>query len=325
MLESLREVTAQWDGQSPLDPSNQLRLQSLENELRDYLITKDPLRKLTPETIDNYLKSPEKTSTATLTQVIVIVLLSFFNAVSALILPVLGLVPWQNGFLLMVPLFFVTLHIGIAWLYFSALSNFKQEFKNAFVLICMGILLLSVVFSHYVIIELLGLGNLLLFRYGGILALVTASFGLIYFGLRKYAGLLKINNFFTSLKWLGLVSVAVIAAAVLAPHPGQQSFEPFFDFALASMWLFTMFVGFSAGVARQISKNVTIAYAKSMKWLYIYLILGFVGSFGGTIGLPLVGELNGGFLYVLIGVMGVIPQLFLLYTGYLFKKETSLT
>lgn len=323
MLDDLRSVTATWDGQQPLDQANESRLNSLESQLKNYLINTDPLRRFTLETLEKSVSETDKVKINPKRDLYVVLGSSIGASAMMFILPVFGL-PLQKSLLLTIPVFLVVLHIGIAWLYLSALSNFKQEFRQAFVLICAGIVLLSVTFSHYTLIELLGLGDQQLFRYGGITGLATLSYGLFYFGLRKYAGLLNIKNFFTSVGALLGISAAVVVVAILVPHGGENVVEPFFDLSFACLCLFSVFLFFDAGVAGKITKSVTPAYAKSMKWLYIYLVAGFIGSLGGTLGLPIVGQLSGGFLYVLLAVLGIGPQLILLYTGYLFKKETSL-
>lgn len=322
LLDTLRIVTAQWDETKPLGPDDQSSLDELEQKLRTHLLHDDSLRRFTPETLNERLR-PRQTKHDTAKRDALFILVASAVAAGLPFLLTLFSFPFQKSVLLTIPFFLVTLHAGIAWLYLSALSNFKQEFKRAFILICVGIILLAVVFSHYIAIEFLGLAQLPLFRYGGITALATLCYAFMYFGLRKYAGLLNIKSFFTSLPVLLGVAGVVVAAAVLVPHAKQQAFEPYFDLALACLWLFTMFLAFGAGVAKQITKNVTIAYAKSMHWLYVYLISGCIGSLGGALGLPIAGELNGGFLYILIAAMGIGPQLLLLYTGYLFKKETS--
>lgn len=316
MLDDLRRITAGWNRVEPLSESRLITLRQLEANLKNYLINSDPLRRFTSETLEARLQNQRGDAPGESKRDLAIVsCASLLAAVAALLL--------NKSVLLTIPFFLVTLHIGIAWLYLSALVNFKKEFRQAFIYICIGIVLLSVAFSHYIAIELLKLGEYQLFRYGGITALATICYVFMYIGLRKYAGLLGIKSFFTSLPKLLGVSLAVVAAAILVPHTGQQTFEPYFDFSLACIWLFTMFLAFGVGVSRQITKSVTPAYAKSMKWLHIYLILGCVGSLGSALGLPIMGQLNGSALYILIAALGIGPQLILLYTGYSFKKETG--
>lgn len=321
LLDSLRLVTSTWDGVSPLPPESETRLVELEKNLRSYLLNKDPLRNFTTQTLETHLKTKSTNRIRALQELVTTLVVSSLTASLGVWLPVFGVLPWDQGFTLMIPLFLLVLHTGIAWQYISTLGTFNAAVRRAFTFICTGIVLLSVAFSHYVAIELLGLNNLEFLHYGGLTLLVAASYFFIYAGLKMYAGLLGVRSFWTSWRNLLGVSAAVVLAACLAPHGGQVQTEWFFDLGLSGMWLFCAFLVFAAGVAGNIIKNVTVAYARSMRWLHIYLLIGCVGSLGGVIALPVFGQLNGGFLYTLIAVMGIPPQLLLLYTGYSFKKE----
>lgn len=323
LLDSLRVVTANWDRVSPLKPDDIARLEKLEENLRIYLLTKDPLRKFTADTLEAHIKTGATSKVRARRGLITTLVGSMLTASLGVTLPLVGVMPWKQGLTLMIPLFLLALHTGIAWLYISTLSTFNAGVRQAFVFICLGIALLSVAFSHYVAIELLGLNDWEFLRYGGLTFLVAGSYFLIYVGLRHLAKLLGMQNFWMSWRNLLAVSAAVILAASLVPHGGDVQTEWFFDVGLSGMWLFTTCLGFGAGVAGGIIKNVTPAYARSMHSLYIYLLIGCVGSLGGTVALPVVGQLNGGFLYTLIAIMGIPPQLFLLYTGYSFKKEAG--
>jgi hypothetical protein len=324
LLDVLRAVTVHWDQQLPLNDKDMAQLATLESKLRNYLITQDPLRRFTPESLETYLKTGRQPGiVAARISLMVIIATSIFVPALVLLLPLFSSFPLQESFLLTIPLFLVVLHIGIAWLFFSALKNFKPEFKRAFFFMCVGIVLFSVAFSHYVIIELLGLGQSELFRYGGLTLLDASCYFFMFIGLRQYAQLLKIKG--VAMSWPAVIGigVALSALAIVVPHTGQQPFEPFFDLSLIGVWLFSMFLALNAVVSGSIVKSVTPAYAKSMRLLHIYFIAGWVGSLGSVLGLPIVGQLNGGFLYILIAILGIIPQLLLLYAGYSFKKETG--
>lgn len=323
LLDILRTVTIRWDGVSPLQPADNMRLQELEKNLKTYLLTEEPLRKFTAEGLETYLKTGATSDARALRGLVATLVVSVLAALLGVLLPLAGVLPWDQGLKLMIPLFLVALHGGIALLYFSALGTFNASMRRAFVFICLGIVLLSVAFSHYVAIELFGLNDWEFLRYGGLTLLDASSYFFVYVGLRLYAKALGVQNFWSSWKNLLWVGALVVLAAWVAPHGGNVPTEWFFDIGLAGLWLFTTFLVFGAGVAGGILKSVTPAYARSMRWLHMYLMIGWVGSLGGAVALPVVGQLNGGFLYTLIAIMGIPPQLLLLYTGYSFKKETS--
>ncbi len=324
LLDVLRTTTATREEGAPLQSQDRTRLQGIEKKLRAYLVTQDPLRRFTPESLEAYLQVDSQPVTVGINRDLITTLVAAVcMPLLALALPLFSAFPLQKSLLLTIPLFLVVLHIDIAWLYISALTHFKPEFKRAFFFVCVGILLFSVAFSHYVLIELLELGQAELFRYGGLTLLDASCYFFMYIGLRQYAQLLGIKSFAVSWPKVTLIALGLSLVAIVIPHTGQRPFEPYFDVSLIGIWLFSMFLALNAVVSSQIVKSVTPAYARSLRWLRIYFIAAWIGSLGSAFGLPIVGQLNGGFLYVLIAILGIIPQLLLLYTGYLFKKETS--
>jgi hypothetical protein len=248
--------------------------------------------------------------------------LSLAAAGSAFIIPIAGITA-STRLYLTVPLFFMVLQAGIVWFYLSALPNFKREFRRAYITICVGISLLGVAFSHYALFQIFGLSQQPVFKYGGITGLVGASFILIYLGLHIYAKLLGIQSKFASWKWLLPVWIGLTLLIVIAPHSAKVAEEPFYDLALAGMLPLPIFGLFGAGLARAIKRSVTSAYAKSMKWLYVYLMVAALGSIVPEIALYFLGAFGGSLFNLISGICGIPPQLLLLYSGYSFKKETS--
>lgn len=318
LLETLRMVTAHWEAGSPLNANDRTNLLDLEQKLKKYLLNNDPVRSFTPESLDARINSSATVHISSLFNVVwaslATALIVFLVAPSA--------IPLQSRALLTIPFFFLVLHIGIAWFYLSALKNFKPEFRQAFVYICVGVLFFSVSYSHYILIELLGLDRFTAFQYGGLTGLITLSFIWIYAGLRRYARILTLKTKATSLPLVLGISALVTIAAIVAPHGGHPD-EFFFDLSLASLWLLVLFIGLCLIIARGLAKVLTPAYAKPMHWLVIYCILGIIGALGSSTVLPILGELRGNLLNIMSAVLGIGPQMLLLYTGYVFKKETS--
>src|SRR5688572_5668101 len=57
MLDTLRSVTATWNKSAPLSTENAQKLQDLERDLKNYLITKDQVRAFTAESLEQQLKN----------------------------------------------------------------------------------------------------------------------------------------------------------------------------------------------------------------------------------------------------------------------------
>jgi hypothetical protein len=321
MMETLREVTAHWQDTASLIAQDRRALQQLETQLKTYLVTKDPLRAFTPASLEQRLqeqaqpihKGADKQSLA------VVLAVSVLAAGIGFALPL----PLSFGdrLLLSTPLFFLALHIGIAWFYLSALRQFNKELKRAFFFFCLGIIVLSIGFSHYVVTQLLQIYDHPVLRYGGVTWLICIPFILMFIGLRIYAQLLKVKSRLMSLPATLAIVGLVALVAIFAPHAPVGS-EVWFDFWALGVAMIPTFALMGSVLARKISQASTLAYSKSLNWLYYYTLVVGLGSVAAGACLFIFGELYGVALNIVIAICGIPPQLVLLYTGYLFKKET---
>ena len=321
MMDVLRSITASWDGSTPLDAVDSRKLQALEQSLKDYLVHKDPLRAFTAESLEQQLsskKSARRTNTAT--RSLFVILAASFAAAALAYLPILPL-PANERPLLAIPLFFVALHIGISWLYLTALKNFNQDTRKAFVLVVVGVVLFAVAFSHYAAIQAFHLQRYPIFQFAGLTWLVTVPFFCIYLGMRTYAKQLGVQSWALKMPIVVVVLIAlVIPMGLIPPVAHQERYVAVFQntggigmpyFALLGVLL-----------VRKIRKVVTPVYARPMMWMYIYLIVNFITS--SLANIPYSPDPNGGFpLYAMMLIFGVPDQLLLLMTGYSFKKELS--
>lgn len=320
MMEPLREITANWQDTEALSAEDRATLQQLESQLKTYLVKQDPIRAFTPDSLELRLHEQALHKTTTKRAMGVVLMLSVLAAGIGFA------IPWPLSFndrlLLMTPLFFLVLHIGIAWLYLTALKNFKPDMQRAFVYVCIGIIVLSIGFSHYVVIQLLGVGAHPVLKYGGITWLIGVPFIFIFLGLSIYGRLLKVKS--RLLQWpvsLGIVGLLSLLL-VVAPHAPVED-EFLFDFWMLGASMVTIFGLMSSVLAKKITDATTIAYAKSMHWLYYYMLVLGLGSILALASLFVLGGLHGIALSLVIAICGIPPQLVLLYTGYLFKRETS--
>ncbi len=316
MMDTLREITAHWHAPAPLTPEDHAALERLENDLKHYLVTADPLRNFTIESLEERVSTrTNHTSWYSLAGVIAI---SMATGALAFLLPLSA----NTRILLSVPLFFVVLHIGTAWFYLTALGNFKQDVRWAFIYISAGIVMLSLAFSHYVILSLLNIDSYPALRYGGITWLFSIPFMLIFIGLRSYARLLQVKSKFTS-SWLA-PTIALAAAVVLlfVPHGAVPNTIYFHIWSIGAAMI-SIFALPSSILAHKIQQAATAAYAKPMRWLYYYTLVVGLGSVVAVGAVFWLGELYGGPLALVTAACGTAPQLVLLYTGYSFKKETG--
>lgn len=325
MMDDLRVITATWDGKSFLDQSQERRLDVLEVRLKQYLIASDPLRTFTEESLNQQLASHEgrgKLGLASRSLMVILLASAIIPALSYL--PFLPLSSQVRAFLA-IPLFFVVLHIGISWLYLSALKNFQQDVRRAFQIICVGVVLFGLTFSHYAAISAFGLDKYPLFQEGGLSWLVSMPFMFIFFGLRIYARQAGVKSRLLSLRFLLIVTVVyAIAHFLLNSVIKGVNTNPTHIFLSVGGMLLEFSAALGAILAWKIRKIVASAYARPMTWLFGYLLFSAITGFlsgqsisSGTVdgdGMP---------FYLLMALAGTPVQLVLMWTGYVFKRELS--
>ena len=323
MLDTLRMVTANWNGQTPLPNKDREALEGLETQLKDYLINHDPLREFTKETLDErvnlYLNPPPAKRKS----------IGFAGMVglSAGIALLAFAIPYTPSLstraLLASPAFCLAGVIGVAWFYLSALTNFKAEIKQAFAWVSAGTVTLGVFFMHFVVVQLLGAGDGQLFRYGGLIALATIAVMMMYSGLVMYARLLGLSSWFMSFKGYLIATVGALALTVGIVVLRSVEQPMYFGFTLACLNMLTVAALYAGRTSQLIYRHATAAYTTSVRWLYVFMMGTFYGCIAYTSALVVLGYLNGAPLSAALALFAIPPVLLLLYSGYSFKKETN--
>jgi hypothetical protein len=328
LMTTLRLITSRWDGKAPLSAEDTDKLEQLEADLRRYLIHHDPLRKFTAESLDQRVANAEAGDRPTNRA-----LFSFFailvGAVSAGMIAFLAgslVLPAAKSVLLITPIFFLVLCLGTAWLYGSALSNFASEFRKAHLYLCAAIVLFVPMFLNFFAVQLFQLGRLPFFKFFAMPWVIFVVFFTMYLGMRIYTRLVGIRTLYASLRVFGAVGLILSALVIVYPPssrvlPGE---EPYYYISLAGMTFTMLAIIFAAILAGKIKRAVTIPYAKSLYWLHVYLLLCSITGIACVGCLLWLGAVRGSAMNWLITLGGVPPQILLLYTGYLFKKETGI-
>ncbi|HSW66202.1 MAG TPA: hypothetical protein VLI54_03635 [Bacillota bacterium] len=323
MLDTLRMVTATWDGSSPLPNTDRDALEKLEAELKDYLINHDPLREFTPQTLDERVRlyldpPPKKRKSINYAGMVGLSALAALLAFAIPYTPSLG-----TRALLSSPAFCLVGVIGVVWFFLSSLSNFKPELKKAFTWVSGGTVVLGIFFMHFVVVQLLHGGGGQLFRYGGLIALATIAVMLMYGGVVMYARLLDLTSWFMSFKGFSVATAGALALTVGITVLRNVDQPLYFGFTLACLNLLTVAALYGARTAKLIYNHATAAYTTSVRWLYIFMFGTFYGCIAYTTMLVVLGYLNGAPLSAAIALFAVPPVLLLLYSSYSFKKETN--
>ena len=319
MLDSLRAITARWTPPTPLTNSSRQQILQLEQKLKKYLSNSDPLRTFTLESLEERLQAQEAQKKSSIfLNTFGLALLSAVTA-GALGFLILGEVPLGKRLLGAVPFFYATLCIGIAWLYLSSLRDFRKEFKRASVYMGIGAIFMASN-AQYMFYSLWNIADAAPLRYAGIPGTVAIGVALFYIWLRVYARQLGIQSKLISYPLVLGICAAIAAVAFAVPH-GTVQHELYFDISLASLWLMGAFLAFGFILSRKIMHQTTVAFAKPMKLLHIYFSIVLFPTLATGVLLMVQGELYGD-LVSLMMLGAVMPQILLLYTGYLFKKGT---
>jgi hypothetical protein len=322
MMDTLREVTAHWQVGQPLAPQDDAALSQLEVSLKNYLVHQDPLRAFDAESLQQRLAAQEQPTVKRRTSPRSILAIIGMSLVAGGLVFALPMFELKTKAMLSVPLFFLALHIGIAWFYLTSLNNFNANIRRVFSYLSASVIILSLAFSHYVLINLVHLDQYPAFRYGGITWLFSIPFMLMFVSFFLYARILQVKSFLTSTWVPACIALGSCIVLAMLPH-GSVPHESYFRFWSVGAAMIPVFALMSSVLARKIAHAVTEAYATSMKWLYYYTLVVGLGSIAAVGAVYWLGELYGGPLAIVTAVCGVTPQLVLLYTGYSFKKETS--
>jgi len=323
MLDKLRQVTSGWRDGAPMPPEDHAELIRLEAKLKRYLVTSDPLREFTLAELEQRVQSNEQPWRGSrLNSFLVSVLLTAAAGILLLFVP--GLTFGVRE-VLAISAVFAVLHICIVWMYLSALRNFNQQLRRAFIYICCGIVCFGIYYWLYMLINTFDFLRLPLFKFAGPVELIPLGFLLIYLGLRRYAQLLGVHSRALQLsRNLGALAVVALVIPWLPHHvmlaPGD---DVYFRIAMTLTFSIAVEALFAAFIARQLVHSLTAGFASSMRLMYWYL-LPFV--FLTTLGTPLAywfPTTTGRAYSLVLVVSGLLPETLLLYIGYTFKRGTG--
>ncbi len=324
MMDTLRFVTARWNGKQPLEDKDRQALVGLEDDLKDYLITKDPLRDFTAESLEVRLKKRDAQQQRTqqgFSRFWLFLLAPFLVAASIYILP-LSRTTLEQRTLLAIPIFLMAMSIEVIWLYLSSLRNFKPELRRVFDLQCLGVVMLGFAFMAYVVIQWFDWAELPVFRYGGVPEAGALSMLCFYLGLRRYAELLQVRGWFRSVRVLLASLVAVTLLGIVLPNV-PVAYEAYFTLSVAGLLVLTTLCVFGAATARAILQTVTPAYARPIWILFWFFLVSGIGSLLFNFYLIMTGEFSPSGISLALGIGAGPPMILMLYSGYSFKKETG--
>jgi hypothetical protein len=323
LLDTLRAVTARLNPGAQLSAADRQALTSLQGQIKDYLINRDPVRKFTEESLQERIKADDANlpllKRRPVLGLIAVWTLGAVMSASAFVLPFAANVRQ----LLAVSLFWLGVHAGIAWFYLSSLANFKAESKRAFGLIVAGTVITGLGTAHYPVVQIFELGTTNpWFAYGGLNEIFALASIFLYLGARAFVQLLGIKTRLTSLSWLVGLIAAGCAVVFAVGRLQQPAHEVFYNLTLDSSAVILACMVLGAGLAWRAAGVVTQQYVRGMRWYSAALAL--VG-FGTAVAMAyefVVTDITGSVPIPIFSIF-IVTELLFLQSGYTFKKYTS--
>lgn len=315
-LDTLRMITARSDrtlSQADID-----RLNDLQSELEDYLVTRERLRFFTPESlrvqIDQYMQGYVSGKSRIL--LLLVVGVAILLAAGAASLP-LSNIPQrvQAGGATA----FSAVTIGAAWLFLAALPAFQSRLRQAFAVICTGMILLGLSLLEQPIIEIFELRDVSSLLYP-IPILVAAA--LFHIGNTMYVRLAGIKTVLTQAWPVALLCLVASAITFFLPHPAPVETELVHDLA-AAIWVCILILPvISAIILAKTAKSLPELYKEPISRLFQAMIpIITVCAYQYVVRIIAGSYMDGVVAYILFSLI-LIMALGLLRAGYAFNKIT---
>jgi hypothetical protein len=200
----------------------------------------------------------------------IIIAISFGAGLLSLLFPPKGTITAEAFY---VSLFIATvisvLYLGVPYLFWSGLKKFKSGLRDAYKIICLGIISLGISQGQQAVMSIFDLWHSLWVR-GGFIALpFLASAVLLFLGVRKFARLLDIDNYTTSFWAVLLLSMGLAAGAAFLPHIPVEIPEGEFALSLALVGVNIGFAVATTVVILEIKHKISSQYAHALGWFYL--------------------------------------------------------
>lgn len=325
LLNVLRIVTAKLTPDTPMSEEDRKKLFEVQAQLEDYLVNRDPLRKLSREDLDEQIRARLVSESAGKQRSLRRSLgLSWAIAAAAALL-VLALplpLPLMIHLSILPVVFIIGLHAGSAWFYATSLRFFNEQLRRAYALIVAGMIIIGLNALQFPFVTVLDATNLPIFRYGGALPIFTVSCFLFYLAMRMVGQLLGVKSRLMSLRFVGATSALLAIVTVFLPHWSRSAQENLFDFSMVCDLLVALHTLYAGILAHKISKQTTEAYAGAIGFFSKTMFVTALNVTWYGACLFTFGELQG-LSFALASLPHMATEIMLLQSGYIFKKKVA--
>lgn len=305
-MDSVRIITARMDSaKRNLSQQDVKQLERVYFDLENYLTNNEPLRAYTKDTIrekiakkfqigtdgiEAYWRSASTEASKSLsakstsTEVVArtarihrhgrkIIGGSLLVGAAGLLIPAIPSpeFPFSNNVDMAFSLGAAAMLFGAVWLFLKGLAGFKSRLRNVYKLLCAAMILLALAQAQQIIYTYFGLWTVPFIRQGGVALGFVPATVLLYVSLYRFARILQIRTFSTSIVALLATGGLVAGVSALLPISSPLPPEILRQVLPPSLFLGTL-IAFAALIALDIKKITAKAYGPALAWLFLGLV-----------------------------------------------------
>lgn len=286
MMDTLRFITSRHGAGQTLTLTNEerLNLKALESQLSNYLVTQDPVRAFTPESLtaklaDHFAASDPRAQANRKARRVVLGVVGL--ALAAYGVAVAVPAPPDVRFTLGVPPFMLVVGVGIAAMFWSTRSILAAAMKKSYGLFAAALVISAMTSAQYPVLSAFPhLSDMNPFRYGGFIMPYTVMYILLYGGFYLYAKQLpELTVRILKPKWLIPAAALLVPIAFFVPHPPTAD-NLFFNVALACFMLDVLFCTAAAILGFAVVARITARYQRALRLFVLSVATYTIVSFG---------------------------------------------
>lgn len=271
-LDRVRTITAQ-RSVAQLTTEDTRVLSEVYNYLENYLIAKESLRSFTRDSIRarlrDHLQGSQQSRRAH--PLIIIWVLALGSGAAAVALPD-TIMPLTVRAILAMTLFLAILHLGAVWLFLRGLRNFKDRIRQAYIPICIGIVLVGITLFQVPIAVALGEDDAIWFRYIASSAAIPVAGVLFYIGMRRFAQLGGVQSWLLSGKLVLALCVGLALVVVALPRPSDLP-NLVLVASLSILTVGAVLSAVTAAITFKVRQALSAAYRQPMMWFMGTLVI----------------------------------------------------